>query len=54
MMTGENAEQDQRHRCAEIDGAVAALEILNVNGNGHVLRAVEHKIGQQISRSTPT
>ena len=45
---GENAEQDQRHRRAEVDGAVAALEILNVNGNGHVLRAVEHEIGQQI------
>ena len=33
---GDDAQEDERHRRAEIDRAVAALEVLDMDGNGLV------------------
>ena len=43
-----DAQQDQRHGRAEVDRAVASLQVLDVDRDGPVLVDVQHQIGQQI------
>ena len=43
----QDAQHDQGHGGAHIHGAVAALQILDVDGDGHIQVAVQHQIGQQ-------
>ena len=45
---GDDAEHNDRHGCAQVNGAVAALQILDVDGDGHVFGAVQHQVGQQV------
>lgn len=45
---GQNADHDQRHHRAQVHMAVAALQVLDVNGDGLVLGAVQHQVGQEV------
>ena len=43
-----DAEQNQRHRCAEVNRTIASLEELDVDRNRHILCTVKYKIRQEI------
>ena len=42
---GQNADHNQRHHRTQVHMAVAALQILDVDGDGLVLGAVQHQVG---------
>ena len=43
-----DAEHDHRHGGAQIHRAIAALQVLHVNGNGHIFGAVQNQVGKQV------
>ena len=43
----DDAHEDERHRGAEVDGAVAALEVLNMNRDRAVLVDIQHERREQ-------
>ena len=45
---GQNRHHNNRHGGAQIHGAVAALQILDMNGNGTVGVGIQHQIRQQV------
>ena len=45
---GDDAGEDQCHGGAQVHGAVTAFQILDVDGDGHVLGTVQHQVGQQV------
>ena len=45
---GQNADHNQRHHRTQVHMAVAALQVLDVDGDGLVLGAVQHQVGQEV------
>ena len=45
---GDYAQHYHCHRRAHVNGAVAALEVLDMDGDGHVELSVEDKVGEEV------
>ena len=45
---GQNCHHDDGHGSAQVNGAVAALQVLDMDGDGAVLGDIQDQVGEQI------